>query len=106
MNKHILAIVALLFGFGFCQAKILDVRSFGAVGDGKSIDSDAIDCAIAEASRHKGDTVFLPEGRYSCYSIHLKSNILKNIRMTLMNPDERPEIYKKDVSNMSVISCF
>ena len=74
-NQHILVLAVLLLGFGYCQAKILDVRSFGAVGDGKNIDSDAIDRAIAEASRHKGDTVFLPEGKYSCYSIHLKSNV-------------------------------
>lgn len=32
---------------------------------------------------------------------HVDGILLKNIRMTLMNPDERPEIYKKDVSNMS-----
>lgn len=55
MNKHIFALTVLLLSFGFCHAKTLNVKNFGATGDGKSIDSDAIDCAIADASRHKGD---------------------------------------------------
>ena len=68
----------LLFAFVLslnASATVLDVKDFGATGDGKTIDSPAIDRAIAEASAHAGDTVYLPEGRYNCYSIHLKSNV-------------------------------
>lgn len=72
MNKRILALAALLLGFGFCHAKILDVRSFGAVGDGKSIDSDAINRAIAETSRHKGDP--FPENLLKLLHSYMKSN--------------------------------
>jgi polygalacturonase len=53
----------------------LNVRDFGAKGDGKSIDSSAIDRAIAAASARGGGTVFFPAGVYASYTIHLKSMV-------------------------------
>ncbi len=50
-------------------------KDFGAVGDGRHIDSPAINAAIAQASKEEGATVVLTEGTYLCYSIHLRSNI-------------------------------
>jgi len=52
-----------------------DVRSFGAKGDGKSVDSHAINKAIEAASANGGGRVFFPAGSYLCYSIHLKSKV-------------------------------
>ncbi len=52
-----------------------NVRVFGASGDGKTLDSPAIDRAIAAASAAGGGTVLVPAGTYLCGSIHLKSNI-------------------------------
>src|SRR5262245_63488884 len=53
---------------------VFDVRSFGAVGDGRTIDSPAINRAI-EAAGAKGGTVYVPAGAYACYSLRLKSSI-------------------------------
>jgi polygalacturonase len=53
---------------------VFDVRSFGAVGDGKTIDSTAINRAI-EAASATGGTVFFPAGLYACYSLRLRSAI-------------------------------
>lgn len=53
---------------------VLDVRAFGAKGDGKVLDHDALNRAIDEAAR-SGGTVVLPKGRYLCFSIRLKSNV-------------------------------
>ena len=53
---------------------VLDVRSFGAVGDGKAIDSPAINQAM-EAATVSGGAVYFPAGLYLCYSIHLKSAV-------------------------------
>jgi polygalacturonase len=50
-----------------------DIRSFGASGDGKSIDSPAINRAIAAAAAAGGGVVRLPAGTYACYSIRLAS---------------------------------
>ena len=52
-----------------------NVRDFGAAGDGKSIDSEAINKAIDAAAVAGGGTVYLPAGTYGCYSIRLKSNV-------------------------------
>ena len=52
-----------------------NVRDYGAVGDGKSLDSPAIDQAIAAAAKAGGGTVLVPAGTYLSGSIHLKSNI-------------------------------
>ena len=53
----------------------MNVRDFGAKGDGSHIDSPAIDRAIAFAAERGGGTVYVPPGRYASYTIHLKSNI-------------------------------
>ncbi len=57
------------------NASIFDVRFFGATGDGKTIDTPAINRAIEAATAAGGGTVRFPAGNYLCYSIHLKSNV-------------------------------
>ncbi|OLE14831.1 MAG: exo-poly-alpha-D-galacturonosidase [Acidobacteria bacterium 13_1_20CM_4_56_7] len=52
-----------------------DVHSFGTKGDGKTLDTPAINRAIEAASTNGGGTVVFPAGSYLCYSIHLKSNV-------------------------------
>ena len=52
-----------------------DVRDYGARGDGKSLDSPAINAAIEACAADGGGTVVLPAGQYLCGSIHLKCNI-------------------------------
>src|SRR5437870_5268906 len=53
---------------------VFDVRGFGAVGDGKTMDSPAINRAI-EAAGAKGGTVYVPAGIYACYSLRLTSAV-------------------------------
>ena len=54
---------------------VFNVRSFGATGDGRTLDGPAIDRAIQAASAAGGGTVFVPAGTYLSGSIHLTSNI-------------------------------
>jgi polygalacturonase len=51
----------------------LNVKRFGAKGDGENLDSGAIQAAIMACPEH--GTVFLPKGIYYCTPIFLKSNI-------------------------------
>jgi polygalacturonase len=57
------------------RAHWLDVRTFGARGDGNRIDTAAINAAIAAASRAGGGTVYFPAGTYASYTIRLQSNV-------------------------------
>ena len=52
-----------------------DVRSFGAAGDGKALDTVAVNRAIEAASAVGGGMVVFPAGTYLCFSIHLKSKV-------------------------------
>jgi polygalacturonase len=56
-------------------ARTFDVRAYGAAGDGKTIDSDAINRAIDAAAAAGGGTVYLGAGTYASYSVRLKSNV-------------------------------
>lgn len=60
---------------GLDTARSFDVKSFGATGDGKTLDTAAINKAIDVAAAAGGGTVFFSAGNYLSVSIHLKSNI-------------------------------
>lgn len=71
---------ALFAGNAFAQTPpsapfAIDVRRFGAKGDGANIDSPAINRAIDAATRAGGGLVAIPPGRYLCFSIRLKNNV-------------------------------
>ena len=69
-----LSVYFLLLPVSVCS-RCLDVRSFGAHGDGRHIDTPAINRALAAAATHQGDTVMLSDGIFMCHSIHLQSNV-------------------------------
>jgi len=52
-----------------------NVKSFGAKGDGTTLDTAAVNKAIETAAAAAGGTVYFPAGTYLCLSIHLQSNI-------------------------------
>lgn len=80
MAKHgihyIPAFVLLLslLGLHACS-RDYDVRDFGAVGDGVTLDTEAINSAIGAAASKGGGTIHIPAGTYAVNSIHLASHI-------------------------------
>lgn len=70
-----------------------DVRAFGATGDGKTLDTPAVNRAIEAAAAAGGGTVRFPAGTYACYSIHLKSDVFLYLDAgaTLLAADVPPE---------------
>lgn len=57
------------------QSSVYSIRNYGAVGDGKTLDTKAIQEAIDDAAAAGGGTVEIPAGTYLCGSIWLKDNI-------------------------------
>ena len=56
-------------------AGVFDVRAFGARGDGRSVDTPAINAAIEAANAAGGGTVRFPAGTYLSASVHLESHV-------------------------------
>lgn len=65
-------VLALMPAFAFAD---FNVRDYGAKGDGKTLDSPAIDKAIEACVKQGGGKVVLPAGTYLSGSIHMKSNV-------------------------------
>jgi len=87
------ALVVLLFAAAnFCLAQtppFFNVVNYGATGNGTTLDSPAINSAIAAAGAAGGGTVTFPAGNYFCGSIHLTNNItlyLSNNAVILPSP--------------------
>jgi len=57
------------------QTNVFNVKSYGATGDGKTLDTSAINKTIETAAAAGGGTVYFPTGNYLSVSIHLRSNI-------------------------------
>jgi polygalacturonase len=76
--RRIVALAALLLGATAQGAPplqgALSIRDFGAKGDGRSLDTAAINKAILAAEAAGGGTVLVPPGTYVSASIHLRSN--------------------------------
>lgn len=83
---------ALFAAENFCSAQtppIFNVKDFGAVGNGTTLDSPAVNAAIAAAGAAGGGTVTFPPGNYFCGSIHLTNNLtlyLSNNAVILASP--------------------
>lgn len=75
MNRIVSTFLFFMWFVAVRSAGFFNVRDFGAMGDGRTIDSKAINMAIGKAAEQGGGTVYLPAGRYLCYSIRLESNI-------------------------------
>lgn len=56
-------------------ADVYNVRSFGATGDGKTVDTPSINKAIEEIAAAGGGTLVFPAGTYLCFTIRLRSYV-------------------------------
>ncbi len=57
------------------RTALFSVRHYGAAGDGKTLDTPAVNRAIEAAAAAGGGVVVFPAGIYLCFSIHLKSHV-------------------------------
>ena len=104
-------------------SNVFNPRQFGAIGDGRALDSPAINAAINACNKAGGGVVYCLPGRYLCGTVELKSNvtlyleagavILGSTDVKQYTPKPGPDpnsdagqghlIYARDVENISVV---
>lgn len=82
---------------------IYDVRNYGALGDGKTLNTAAIQKAIDDCASKNGGTVLLEDGTYMTGSIVLRSNVNLHIEQNAVllgspNCEDYPE--KKNLKHV------
>jgi len=58
-----------------CACAIFNVRDYGVIGNGQTLDTPAIQAAIEACSQAGGGTVYVPAGNYVTGSIFLRSHV-------------------------------
>jgi len=82
------------------QASAFNVRAHGAVGDGQTLDSRAIQGVVDACAEQGGGTVFLPAGQYLTGSLFLRNNITLQLDAGAVilgseNPEDYPIIHSR-----------
>jgi hypothetical protein len=90
---------------------VFDPRQMGATGDGKTLDSPAINAAITACNAAGGGIVYISPGNYLCGTVILKSNvtlyleagatILGSTRLADYNP--KYLIYARNAENVGLV---
>lgn len=60
-------------------ARIYNIRDYGAKGDGKTLDTGALQAAIDACNKDHGGTVLVPAGVFAIGTVELKSNVTLHI---------------------------
>ena len=81
-------------------ASPFNVRDYGAVGNGQTLDSPAIRSAIDACAANGGGTVYLPAGQYLTGSLFLRNNISLHLDSGAVilgseNPDDYPIVHNR-----------
>jgi len=79
MKKVILFFLLTALILNASGQKSYNVKDLGASGDGKTLDTDAIQKTIDRCYADSGGIVFFPPGTYISGTLQLKSNITLNI---------------------------
>ncbi len=67
---------------GDLGARVYNIRTFGAKGDGTTLDTAALQAAIDACTHDGGGTVLVPEGTFVIGTVELKSNVTLHIAAT------------------------
>jgi hypothetical protein len=75
------------------DAKVFNIKDFGAVGDGQVLNTESINKAINFCSEAGGGTVLVPAGRFLTGTVELKSNmtLFLDYNATIMATDDKSQ---------------
>lgn len=86
---------------------VYNVFTFGARGDGKTLDTEAIQSAIDRCSQEGGGMVYLEKGCFLISTIYMKSNVILHIEAGSVlksgaKPDNRRMIVAEKQTNITI----
>ncbi|WP_308635476.1 glycoside hydrolase family 28 protein [Paenibacillus silvisoli] len=94
------------------NASVYNVRDYGAVGDGETLDTAAINQAIADCNEQGGGTVWLPSGTYLSGTVFMRSHVTLHLdagSVLLGSPDmaDYPKLpYTSEFRNTALIASI
>jgi polygalacturonase len=73
--KNILLFTFSVFFYLTTVAQTFDIRTFGAIGDGQTLNTESVQKAVDACSHNNGGTVLIPTGTFIIGTVYLKSNV-------------------------------
>ena len=79
-------------------ARVYNIRDFGAKGDGKTLDTDALQSAIDACHQDQGGTVLVPAGVFVIGTVELKSHVTLRLAAqgTLLGTTDKDQYHAAD----------
>ncbi len=79
-------------------ARVYNIRDFGAKGDGKTLDTAAVQAAIDACARDQGGTVLVPAGVFAIGTVEMKSNVTLHLAAQgqLLGTDDGKQYHAAD----------
>jgi len=76
-------------------SRVYNIRDFGAKGDGKTLDTKAIQAAVDACTADQGGTVLVPAGVFVTGTVELKSNVTLHVAAQgkLLGTDDGKQYY-------------
>ena len=105
--KYVIICLFITMGpAGFvCYAQGINIKQFGAVGDGKTIDTKAIQHAIDSCSKKRHGKVIIPAGTFLSGSIYLKTGVqLYLSKGAVLLGSSNPADYEKTVNYALILA--
>ena len=112
--KLVLAIICLLaaslspVAAQLPSSAVFDVKTFGATGNGRTLDHPAFNQAIEAAHRAGGGIVRVPAGTYRCFSIHLQSHVTIQFDpgVTILAADPTVDLGRYDAAEPNAADAY